>query len=238
MKRRINLIVVVLFVILTSCGRNKNTHWQAKKENSAFGLTLGYSLPEKKIHEITGDKFNPVLDNNGNGFLMLFIETSKQYNLNNKTFENMQMAHIAVPCRESITCPFTIASENQKIRNVYTQFNFKVEKGDVDFSVKEAGDSLFISAHIDTQEGNIEIKANVLNNPGKLQTHDTKVTASTPNSFFFGKESFRPVKIPSAKIEFEGKNWISQFNLKPKPDVIWLNTEFVWDFTFAENSTE
>lgn len=231
-------LIVILFVILTGCEQHKKINWQAKSENSAYGLTLGYSLPEKKVREITGNKFIPVLDSNKDGFLMLFIETSKQYNLQNKTFENMHMAHIAIPCKESINCPVTIASENQEIRNVYTQFNFKVDKGDVNFLVKEKGDSLFISARIGTQEGNIEIKANVLNNPGKLQTNDTKVTASVPNSFFIGKESFRSVKIPSAKIEYEGKNWISQFNLKPEPDVILLNTEFVWDFTFTKISSE
>jgi hypothetical protein len=100
---------------------------------------------------------------------MLFIETSKQYNLKNKVFKNLQMAHIAVPCQESINCPLTIVSGNQKIGAVYTQFNFNVEKGEVQFHVTEEGDSISVTAQIITKKGNISIKAGFRNDPGKLK---------------------------------------------------------------------
>ena len=41
--------------------------------------------------------------------LMLFIQAAKQYNLENKTRDNMQLAHIAVLSEGTLTCPFTIA---------------------------------------------------------------------------------------------------------------------------------
>ncbi|RKD90468.1 hypothetical protein [Mangrovibacterium diazotrophicum] len=234
MKQTTQLIAIALLVILTACGQPENVHWQADQQDSAYGLTLGYSLPATKVQEIVGDQFNPIVDKNGNAFLMLFIETAKQYKLQNKTFENMLLAHLAVPCEESINCPFTIAAENQKISQVYKQFNFRIDEGEVDFSVEDQGDSLVIAAQIATANGKISITAKVPNNPGELVTMATKVTGSTPNSFFEGKESYRPVKISSAKIKTEGETWLSQFDLKPEPDVMWLNTEFSWDFSFSE----
>ena len=236
MKKQFNLVGLAILLFISSCNAQKeDVHWQTKMEDSAYGLTLGYSLPGQKLQEIVGDKFKPRIYDNGSGSFMLFIETSKQYNLQNRTFENLQMAHIAIPCQESINCPFTIVSGNQKIGDVYTQFNFNVEKGEVQFQVTEEDDSIFVTTQIITKKGNISIKAGFRNAPGKLKTFDsTKVTASETTSFFIGKESFLPVSIPSAVIDHEGENWISQYNLPSVPDRIWLNTDFVYDFTFTK----
>ena len=73
-----------------------------------------------------------------------------------------------------------------------------------------------------------------MNDTGKSVSYDsTKVICSEPNSYFAGKEFFSPVLTTSAIIESDGKNWITQLNLSSKPHRIWLNTDYVCDFTYT-----
>ena len=236
MKTRFIPIPLGLLLLLSACHEpESDVRWQIKKENPAYGLTLGYSLPGDQLQQIIGDEFKPSLDDDGNGYLMLFIATSVRYYLDNTTYDNLQIAHILIGSEGSINSPFTIGVGNQKLNNLFDKYNFKTDIGKVDLLVEQKGDSIFMAAQISTQEGSIGLNSTFLNNPGEWETLESTMVSATadPNSFFIGGESYRPIQIGSIEIKSEGKNWISQLNLPSKPDYIRLNVDFTWDFTFT-----
>ena len=61
-----------------------------------------------KIQKIIGNEFKPEIDENGNGYLMLFIATSQQYFLDSLSYDELRIAHILVGAENSLNCPLTI----------------------------------------------------------------------------------------------------------------------------------
>lgn len=238
MKTLLRLIFLTFLLMVSTLVRAQDSpvHWQIKAENPAYGLTLGYSLPKNQLQAIVGDSFTPRVDANGNGNLMLFIATAKKYNLDSTSYNNLKIAHILIPLETSLNNPFIISDGNQQLNKLFHAYNFKVDTGKIELLVEHKGDSIFTKAEILTQEGSICITATFANNPGATKTiPSAKINApAKPKSFFVGDESYRGIPIPAATIESKGKNWISQLNLPAKPDKIWLNVDFIWDFLFMK----
>lgn len=239
MKKLFIPITLALLLLLSACNEQESgVRWQIKKENPAHGLTLRYSLPGDQLQQIIGNEFKPRLDDDGNGYLMLFIATAEQYYLDSSNYGNLKIAHILIGTEGSLNNPLTIGVKNQNLNDLFTQNHFKTEIGKVDLVVEEKNDSLTIEALIITQEGSIRLNSTFPNNPGEWRfLESTKVSASAnPNGFFIGSESYRPVQMESILITSEGKNWISQLNLPSEPNDIWLNVDFTWDFMFPRQT--
>ncbi|MDP3312752.1 hypothetical protein [Lutibacter sp.] len=233
--QNLQITLAFLLTLLVCNAQESGVRWQVKNESPAYGITLGYSLPGDQLQAIIGDKFKPHLNEDGNGYLMLFIAISKQYNLDSTSYDTMTIAHILISSQGSLNSPLVIAGENQQINKIFTMYDFKVDIGKIELEVEHKGDSILTEAAITTEEGVVRIKATFLNNPGESVTIESaKVSApANPTSFFKGGESYRPIQIDSAVIENEGENWITQLNLPSKPDKIWLSVDFVWDFIFT-----
>jgi len=98
-----------LLFLLSECSEEESeVRWQIKKENPAYGLTLGYSLPEDHLQEIIGNEFKNRIDDNGNGYLMLFITIAEQYYLDSSTYDNLQIAHILIGTEGSLNSPLLL----------------------------------------------------------------------------------------------------------------------------------
>ncbi len=238
MKNRTMVIAFgALFISLGFSKHDSNVHFQIRKDNPALGITLAWSLPENQLQKIVGNQFKPVIKN-GKGFLMLFIATAKQYYLDSTAHDNLKLAHIIIPVKgeQTINAPLSIVPEKQKINELLKQYNFKMEIGEIGLNVNYKNDSILIEAQIITPKGTIELSSTFLNKPKELKLiESTKVFATDDsNSFFIGPESYKPVEIKSIEIKSIGKNWISQLNLPLKPDRIWLNVDFSWDFIFTK----
>ncbi len=230
-------IPLALFLFISvSHAQESNVRWQIKKDNPAIGLTLGYSLPGEQLQTIVGDKFKPLLNKEGKGYLMLFIATCPKYNLDSTIVDSMQIAHILVNVEGSLNNPLVITGDNQTITKIFSDYNFKTDSGELELSRIQKGDSVFVTAGITTSKGSIRLKAAALNNPGewkKIEAAKISATAD-PKSFFTGNEAYRPIQIESAIIESVGENWITQLKLPAKPDKIYLSVDFTWDFTFTK----
>ncbi|MFY0654673.1 MAG: hypothetical protein JXQ96_21750 [Cyclobacteriaceae bacterium] len=233
-----NLLIALAFgsfLLISGCKKERpDVRWQIKKEYPAYGLTLGYYLPGEQLQQIVGNDFTPKLDENGNGYLMLFIASAQKYYLDSLGYDSFRIAHILVGVESSLNCPLTIGPRNQHLNAVFEKFNFQIDIGTVELSVKQKSDSVHINAKIDSGQGYIELSSLFINRPDdKEYLESTKVSGkASPNSYFIGDEAYIPIQIDSIEIKSEGNNWISALDLPSKPDDIWLNTDFTWDFTF------
>jgi hypothetical protein len=237
MRNRLITIVFGLLLFISECNKKSlDVRWQIKKEYPAYGLTLGYYLPGEQLQQIIGNEFIPKLDENGEGYLMLFIASSQQYDLNNLAYDNLRIAHILVGAENSLNCPLTIGAKNQQLNTVFEKFDFQIDIGVVELFVEQRSDSIYINAKIDTQQGYIKLSSSFLNSPGdRVYLESTKVSGTASlRSFFIGDEAYVPIQIESIEIKSKGINWITELNLPHKPDDIWLNIDFSWDFTFAQ----
>ena len=236
MKNKIPTIAIaLLFICFGFTKGDKKTRFEIRKDNPAIGLTLGWALPEAELQKIVGDKFKPAVKD-GKGFLMLFITTSKKYYLDDVGYDNLKMAHLIIPVvgKYTINAPLSIGNESQKINEVLKHYDFKIETGNVDMVLTYKTDSISLMANIITSKGKIELNSTFLNKAGEIKTIDSTIVSATanPNSFFTGPESYKPINIGAIKIKSTGQNWITQFNLPAKPDRVWMNDAFVWDFVF------
>jgi hypothetical protein len=95
-------------------------------------------------------------------------------------------------------------------------------------------DSIQLEAQLQTLKGNIEVKGTFLNKISEVKyIGSTTVSApGNPDRFFRGSENYKKIDIPKLSIKITGETWVSQLKLAPKPDLMWLNTQFVWDFLF------
>lgn len=237
MKLTVSRFTLFLVLTLTSFARTQNQpiHWKVTAENPASGLTLGYLLPKEQLQAIVGDSIKLKLDANNMGFLMLFIAHAKKHTIDSSSYDNLEIAHILIALENSLTNPLIITENNEQLNQLFASYNFDVESGEIELLLEENGDSLSTTASITTPQGSINFYATCANIPGDVKTlQGAKITAPSDAHYFFsGDESYRPIPISSAKIESKGINWISQLNLPEKPDRIWLNTEFIWDFKFT-----
>lgn len=230
--------MILVFLLLTSAcyAQVSDIAWQITKESPAYGLTLGYTLPGEQLQKIVGDKFKPQLNADGNGYLMLFLATSKKYKLDSTTYEEMQIAHILIGVEGSLNSPLVITGENQAINSVFLRYGFNTTVGKIELNLTHTGDSIRLIVALSTQEGSIHLDASFLNNPSDWKTiAASKISASNPSSFFGGSETFQSIQIDSIAIKSEGKNWITELDLPAKPDKIRLNTSFSWDFVFSRD---
>ena len=85
----LQITIAFLLMITAIHAQESSVSWQIKKDNPAIGLTLGYSLPGEQLQTIVGDKFKPLLNKEGKGFLMLFIATCPKYNLDSTIVDSM-----------------------------------------------------------------------------------------------------------------------------------------------------
>ena len=227
--------IALLFICFGFTKDDKKTRFEIRKDNPAIGLTLGWALPEAELQKIVGDKFKPAVKD-GKGFFMLFITTAKKYYINDLAYDNLKMAHLIIPVvgKYTINAPLSIGNETQKINGVLKYYDFKIETGNVDLVLTHKTDSITLMANIITSKGKIELNSTFLNKLGELKHIDSTIVSATanPNSFFTGPESYKPINIETIKISNVGQNWISQFNLSAKPDRVWMNDAFVWDFIF------
>lgn len=237
MENKMRLAWIALFFICFGFTKkdDKKTRFEIRKDNPAIGLTLGWALPEAELQRIVGDKFKPVVKD-GKGFLMLFIASAKKYYVDDIAYDNLKMAHLIIPVfgNHSINAPLSIVNNHNKIHEILKRYNFKIEAGEVDMISTYKGDSISVNVNIKTTYGKIELNSTFLNQPGALKSIDSTIVSATanPNSFFTGPESYKPINIGLIKINSTGQNWISQFNLPAKPDRVWMNDAFVWDFVF------
>jgi|GEM_PF-1178518 len=245
--KRILLIVSILLFrliifaqntdsIKVNLDANKEIHFQIKKENPAYGLSLLWFLPEEQIQKIVGKQFKPIIKD-GKGVLMLFIASSEKYFLDNVEFQNLKIAHILIPVERSLNSVEAFGSEKQKLNLVLNQYDFKPKMAQIELILKPKNDSISLVAKLSTKKGNLELSSVFLNQPGDLKSIKSSSISSPidSNCYFMGSESYRPITIESIKIIHKGKNWISEFNLPLIPDRIWLNQDFCWDFIFVRN---
>lgn len=236
MKSKIFPIVLVLLVISLGFNQDEKTvRFEIRKDSPASGLTLGWALPESELQTIVGDKFKPAVKD-GKGFLMLFIASAEKYYIDEVEFDDLKMAHLIIPVvgNYTINAPLSIVNENKKVHSVLKHYDFEIETGSVDLLVSYKSDSISLKADIITSKGKIELNSTFLNRSGELKSIDSTIVSATakPSSFFMGSESYKPINIENMEIKSTGQNWISQFNLSAKPDRVWMNDAFVWDFMF------
>lgn len=232
-------LFLVLFLISSGCSMVKSTvRFEIKKEDPAVGLTLGWILPEEQLQKIVGDQFKPLVKD-GNGFLMLFVASSPKYYLADEQLDTMTIAHIVIPLEgtNTINAPLSVVPKEQEISQTLQKYGFKTEFGKIEMNLKTENDSLSVYVKIQTDSGSIIITSTFLNNPGELKNIDsTTVTATNDTTrYFAGPESYVPVQIPSVNIQNSGNNWISKLALTSPPTKVWLNTNFVWDFSFVKS---
>jgi hypothetical protein len=240
MKTLLLATILGLLLLNSGCKRNSlDVPWEITKEFPAYGLTLGYYLPGDQLQQIVGNNFIPIVEKNGDGYLMLFIASAQKFYLDSLEYDSLRIAHILVDTENSLNCPYTIVAQNQDLRTVFETYDFQVDMGKVDLDVTRHNDTMSINAKIIFEHGYIELSSLALNNPGESKYFEsTKVSGKAPSNFFIGDETYVPIQIDSVAINSEGKNWISGLNLPNKPDKITLNTDFTWDFTFAGKETD
>lgn len=184
-----NLLIATIFGLLllnSGCEKKRlDVRWKIKKEYPAYGLTLGYYLQGDQLQQIVGNNFTPILDENGDGYLMLFIASAQKFYLDSLEYDSLQVAHILVDTENSLNCPFTIVAKNQDLRTVFDKFDFQVDIGKVELDVKQHNDSIRINAKIDFKQGYIELSSLALNRPGERKYFESiKVSGKAcPNSF-------------------------------------------------------
>lgn len=232
-----NLHLISLLFLFLACTREQpEVRWQIKKEYPAYGLTLGYQLAESHIQQIIGDAFRPKLDKHGKGYLMLFIASAQKYYLDDLPHQELGIAHILVYTENSLNCPLSIGLPDQALNTVLEENHFAIEEGKIALNLTEVDENIQLKASIVTPKGKIEIRSifeNVTAETEEIENTKVSATANT-NSSFIGNESFNTVPIDSVEIISEGENWLNTLDLPSKPDDIWLNKDFVWDFTFTQ----
>lgn len=233
--KKMVLVIGILFMVFAMRKDDAKHTFVIKKDNPATGLTLAWLLPSSKVQTIIGPKFKPLLKD-GKGLLMLFIVTTKKYHLDNNSYDNLNLAHIIVPVEgtNAINSPHFMSVENQKINELLKNHGFNSETGKIKLVTQTKSDSIQLDAHIISNKGSIEVQGTFLNKISEVKyIGSTTVSApGNPDRFFRGSESYKRIDIPKLSIKIKGDTWISQLNLNSKPDIMWLNTNFVWDFLF------
>lgn len=236
MREKKHIFFILIFFIILGLRRDDSKHtFVIKKDYPATGLTLAWLIPESKAQTIVGPNFKPLVKG-GNALLMLFVVHTKKYYLDDNTYDNLNLAHIIVPVEgaNAINSPYFMSTEKQKINDLLRNHGFNPEVGNIKLSTENKKDSIHIESSIFTNKGSIEIKGIFLNKISEVKyIGSTTVSApGKPDRFFRGSESYKKVNIPKLSIKIKGETWISQLNLTPNPDIMWLNTNFVWDFLF------
>lgn len=209
--------------------------WKMLPENQTIGLTLLWELREADLKKMLPEDQQPRIQN-GKGVVMLFLASTTQYSLGDKTNGPLAIAHLLIPLEKHLGTPRTVFSRKQALYGALAQLDFPVQDGEVALTLIPVEDSVQVEGSIQFPSGQLSFSGKADSQKGNLVDLPNTILVGKhlDRNFLSGPESYRPLSMSKIKINSEGENWLSTIGLTSPPDRIWVNVDFLVDFTYQQ----
>ena len=209
--------------------------WKMLPENQTTGFTLLWELPESDLKKMLPQDQRPRI-RNGKGVVMLFLASTTQYTLGDKSNGPLAIAHLLIPLEKHLGTPRTVVSRKQALYDGLAQLDFPVQDGEVALTLIPVEDSVQVEGSIQFPRGKLSFSGKAGSQKGNLVDlpHTTLVGRHLDRNYLSGPESYRPLAMSKIKVNSEGENWMSTFGLTSPPDRIWVNVDFLVDFAYQQ----
>ena len=231
---------IIVFSFLYGCASFKTGEsWKMLPKDKTIGLTLLWELPEEKLKQILPSNQSPKI-RNGKGVLMLFLASTQAYNIGNKQYGKLGIAHLIIPLQNSISIPETIGLKKEAIITDLKRIGFHVRYGEVKLRLEDIGTKVKVEGEIQFEKGSLGFSGITDNIKEKIVSvpRTTLVGKNEESNILAGPEFYNPITFKSITVNQSGENWLKQLSIKTPPDRIWVNVDFGIDFNYYKSKQE
>lgn len=242
--RRALIAGFLLLTAATISTVNAAPLWMISAKRPCTGLTAGFARPMADLSSLVGPHWQPAPGPvEGQGLVLLFFASCPGSSYAGKATGAFTAAFVLVPVLQlesagKQTHAIAVLQAAGKAGSPVTKFfrthGIPVSAARVSLRVRKADRGKQAGASIRFTRSMLALDAQMLPGTVRYKSANTVAVRATPAGVLFsGPESSVRYAKGTATVHAVGTTWLERYQLG-KPLFVTLDTDFVWNFTFAE----
>lgn len=240
-------VIVLCFLLLATAVANAasgDQSWAISARQPCTGLTAGFTKPLAELNKLVGPRWRaapgPIKDQ---GLVLLFVTSCPNPGIAGKPTGAVSSAFVLVPVDQgahakkqthAIAVLQAAGRSGTAVMKLFRTHGIPVNDAHVSLDVRANGDRTHAQAVIHFQKGTLTLTAEMQPDSAPFHSADTLAVGTQPAvDLFSGPENSTRHTKGTIQARATDGTWIQDFELG-QPLFVTLDTNFTWDFTFAE----